>query len=151
MGRERGGHGPENCSQAPAPVRVGWLAGTPLSLSLVLQAKERDVEMHSCLLSNPPFFSSTATIAYSLRVNTSLSCTKKTHLQVFLIFDYASLSGPYDSSLDFTVPVFLFYHTFALLLLLSSSHCTRVCFACTEHNAEIYAISVPPRHTRILS
>lgn len=47
---------PRNCSQAPAPAQVGLLPGTLLSLSLVLQEKERDVEMHSCLLSNPPFF-----------------------------------------------------------------------------------------------
>ncbi|KAJ7998747.1 hypothetical protein DPEC_G00208080 [Dallia pectoralis] len=42
-------------TQAPAPVRVGLLASAPLSLSLVLQAIERDVDMLS-LISPRPFF-----------------------------------------------------------------------------------------------
>lgn len=58
---------------SPSPCSSG-VAGTLLSLSLVLQTKERDVEMHSCLISNPPFFS--PPWPNSLRVNTSLTCTK---------------------------------------------------------------------------
>ncbi len=84
---------PRNCSQAPAPVQVGLLAGTLLSLSLVLQAKERDVEMHSCLLSNPPFFFFFLNRHHGLILYgwTLAWPVQKTHLQVFLIFDSASV------------------------------------------------------------
>lgn len=127
VGREERRAWPRNCSQAPAPVRVGLLAGTLLSLSLVLQAKERDVEMHSCLFSNPPFFLSPPPWPNSLRVNSSLTCTKKLNSRYFR-FLILLLFGPWYSSLYLSLPLLIFCCTFTRLLLSPSTLYT--CLLC---------------------
>lgn len=75
--RGRGGHGPETALKPQPLFEWGFLLGTALSLSLVLQAKERDVEMHSCFISNPPFsfFCVCRHHGLTLRVNTSVTCS----------------------------------------------------------------------------
>lgn len=53
------------------------------AFSPVFQAKKRDVEMHSCLLSYPPFFFSSPLWPCCLRVNTSLILTKTSGISHF--------------------------------------------------------------------
>lgn len=75
---ERGGHGPETAREPQPLFEWGFSLGTVLSLSLVLQAKERDVEMHSCLISSPSFFLVLLPPwPNSLWVNTSVTCSLK--------------------------------------------------------------------------
>lgn len=124
---------PRNCSQAPAPVQVGLLAGTLLSLSLVLQAKERDVEMHSCLISNPLFFFLLRrhhglilcgwTLAWPVQKNSPPGISDFWFCLCF------GLDIPLCAEVSFLLH---FLHFFFCHL----PHCTRVCFACTEHNVE---------------
>lgn len=67
----------------------------------------------------------------SLWVKTSLTCTKNSHFQVFLIFDSASV---WALIFLFALWVSLLFVSAALLDLFYLPHCTRVRFACTEHN-----------------